>query len=177
MRTAWQGSGAAFLAHPAVAEPDALVQRAIRAVPGAAAWHVAVGVSLPRPGRRLSAVCVLDRAVIALLVRPDATRFQAADRRLVEDAALDLAEGHAGCAGLPVVPVLVVPGGVNPSPSRLLPIAGAGSPCEANRLLLPVLLREIALGFPQPATPTDPARWTESPWRWSPGLLDAACAL
>ena len=45
------------------------------------------------------------------------------------------------------MPVLCVPGGVDPSPARPLPIAGAGPPVEANRLLLPVLLREVAQGF------------------------------
>jgi len=153
------------------------MQRALSAVPGAAGWHVALHVALPRPGQGLTAVFALDRAVIALLVRADATRFQAADRRAVEDAALDLAEGQAGCEGLPVVPMLCVPGAMQPSAVRPLPIAGAGPPVEANRLLLPALLREIALGFPEPARALDPARWAEAPWRWSPGLLDAACAL
>lgn len=177
MRAAWQGSGAAFLARPASVGAETLVQRAIRAVAGAGGWHVALDVAPPRPGRRLTAVLALDRAVVALLVKPDATRFQAADRRVVEDAALDLAEGHAGCCGLPVVPVLCVPGGTHASHARPLPLAGAGLPVEANRLLLPALLREIALGFPEPALPLDPACWAKAPWRWSPGLLDTACAL
>lgn len=177
MRTDWQGSGAVFLARSAGNDVDTLIQRAMRAVPGAAGWHVALTATLPRPGRTLSAVLVLDRAVVALLVRPDATGFLTADRRAVEDAALDLADGHAGCAGVPVVPVLVVPGAPHPSSARPLPIAGAGPPVEANRLLLPVLLREIALDFPRAAAPLDAARWAEAPWRWSPGLLDAACAL
>ncbi len=154
-----------------------LIQRALRAVPGAAGWHVALDASLPRPGRRLSAVLALDRAVIALQIRAEGERFQSADRRAVEDAALDIAEGHAGSAGLPVVPVLCVPSGMNPSAARPLPIAGAGPPLEANRLLLPLLLREVALCFPEPARLLDPARWAESPWHWSPGLLDAACML
>jgi hypothetical protein len=177
MRAAWQGSGAAFLARLAEGETDALVQRAVRAVPGAAGWHVALDVRLPRPGCRLDAVLALDRAVIALLVRTEGARFQSADHRAVEDAALDLAEGHAGCAGMPVVPVLCVLGGTNPSLVRPLPISGAGPPVEANRLLLPVLLREVALSFPAPARLLDPARWAEAPWHWSPGLLDAACLL
>ena len=177
MRAAWQGSGAAFLGRPAEGEMQALVRRALRSVPGAGAWHVALDLALPRPGRRLSAVLALDRAVVALLVRADGARFQSADRRAVEDAALDIAEGHAGSAGLPVVPVLCVLGGMTPSPVRPLPIAGAGPPVETNRLLLPVLLREVALGFPEPARPLDPACWAEAPWRWSPGLLDAACLL
>ncbi len=156
---------------------EALVQRAVRAVPGAAGWHVALDVALPRPGRRLSAVLALDRAVVALLVRTEGTRFLSADRRAVEDAALDLAEGHAGSTGLPVVPVLCVLAGTSPSLVRPLPIMGAGPPVEANRLLLPILLREVALSFPEPAKLLDPARWAEAPWRWSPGLLDVACLL
>ncbi len=177
MRAAWQGSGAAFLARGTESEIEAVLQRALRVLPGAAGWHVALDVSLPRPGRRLSAVLALDRAVIALLIRTEGARFQSADRRAVEDAALDLADGHAGSAGLPVVPVLCVLGGTGPSPVRLLPIAGAGPTVEANRLLLPLLLREMALSFPAPSQPLDPANWAEAPWRWSPGLLQAACLL
>ncbi|MBV9750005.1 MAG: DUF2075 domain-containing protein [Acetobacteraceae bacterium] len=177
MRAAWQGSGTAFLARPAKGEVETLIQRALRAVPGAAGWHVALNVSLPRPGRRLSAVLALDRAVVALLMRAEGARFLSADRRAVEDAALDLAEGHAGSAGLPVVPVLCVLGGTGPSPVRPLPIAGAGPTVETNRLLLPLLLHEVALSFPEPTRLLDPARWAEAPWHWSPGLLQAACLL
>ena len=177
MRAAWQGSGAAFLDRRTESEVEALIQRALRALPGAATWHVAFDVTLPRPGRHLSAVLALDRAVIALLIRAEGGRFQSADRRAVEDAALDLAEGHAGSAGLPVVPLLCVLGGTSPSLIRPLPIAGAGPTVETNRLLLPVLLSEVAASFPEPARPLDPARWAEAPWRWSPGLLQAACLL
>jgi hypothetical protein len=162
MRTAWQGSGAAFLARPAESAAEALIAQAMRRVPGAAAWHVALDARLPRPGRRLDALVVLDRAVVALRVA-DGTRFSASDRRAVEDAALDLADGHAGCAGVPVVPVLCVPGGINPTPVRPLPLAGAGSPVDANRLLLPVLLREVAQDFPMPARPLEPASWMSAP--------------
>ena len=176
MRAAWQGSGAAFLEREWDGDA-ALIRRALRGVPGAEAWAVALDVALPRPGPRLTAVLALDRAVVVVLVRAGGTAFKAADRRAVEDAALHLAEGHAGSAGVPVVPVLCVPGALRPSGDRPLPIMGAGTPVEANRLLLSELLREVAIAFPVPAQPLGPARWAEAPWRWSPGLIEAACLL
>ena len=139
--------------------------------------HVCLGYRLLRLGRRIDVVIVTDRAVLALFVRPGAGRFAAADRRLIEDAALDLADFHAGSAGLPVLPVLVVPNGAWPSRARTLPMAGVGAVIDANRLLLPGLVREAALGFPRPTSPRDPAAWAEAAYRPVPGLLDAACLL
>lgn len=139
--------------------------------------HVCLGYRLLRLGRRIDAVVVTDRAVLALLVRPGVGRFAPADRRSIEDAALDLADFHAGSAGLPVLPVLVVPNGAKPSRVRTLPLPGVGATIDATRLLLPGLVREAALGFPPLTPPRDPAAWAGAAYRPVPGLIDAACLL
>ena len=92
-----------------------------------------------------------------------------------EEAALDLADFHAGCRGLPVIPVLVVPHGSHPRPDRPLPIAGAARVVEANRLLLPRVLRDLAALCPSAGN--DPAAWAAAPYRPVPSLVTAACAL
>ena len=155
------------------AETVPLLRRALAPLPAARGWHAALGVRLLRLGRRLDAVLASDRAVLALLVRPGAGAFRAADRAAVEDAALDLADFHAGCAGLPVLPVLVVPNGARPGPARTLPLAGVGAVVEATRLTLPALLREVAERFP----PVAAAPWTDAAYRPVPGLMEAACRL
>lgn len=149
------------------------------ALPADLAGSVAVCLDyrLLRVGRRIDAVLVTDRAVLALLVRPGAARFSPQDRRLIEDAALDLADFHAGCAGQMVLPVLVVPNGARPSPVRSLMLPGVGAVVDATRLLLPGLIREAATGFPRPARPIRPAAWVGAAYRPVPGIVDAACLL
>lgn len=149
------------------------------AVPADLAGSVAVCLDyrLLRVGRRIDAVLVTDRAVLALLFRPGTARFSPQDRRLIEDAALDLADFHAGCAGQVVLPVLVVPNGARPSPIRSLMLPSVGAVIDATRLLLPGLIRETATGFPLPRPPIRPAAWAGAAYRPVPGIIDAACLL
>ena len=107
----------------------------------------------------------------------DATRFSAADRRAVEDAALDLADFHAGCRRMPVLPILVVPNGDHPQGARPLPLLGAASVIETTRLLLPGLLSDIAAGFPAVPGAAPPEAWEAAPYRPVPALVEAACLL
>jgi len=185
----WSGDAGAFLAaSPAdvaaqaknAAQDDsglaaglALLRDALRQVPPGG-WHVVIGLRLLRLGRRVDAVLVRDGAVLALRLRPDARAFLAADRAAAEDAALDLADFHAGCRGLPVVPVLVVAGG-HARRTLPLPLAGAASVVEATRLLLPSVLRVLAALCPPRGN--DPAGWHAAPYRPVPSLIAAACTL
>lgn len=139
-------------ARPTLILETALLQAALAMVPAARDWAVFNGVRLLRLGCRVDVVVVTPGAVLALRIAVDATRFNAADRLAIEGAALDLADFHAGCDRMPVVPILVVPNGARPRGTRPLPLAGASSVIETTRLLLPGLLQDIAAGFP-----TDPA--------------------
>ena len=160
---------AAFLSQPTT--PNlAFLHHALTRVPGAPHWQIILAHPLPRPTGRITAILVLDRAIVALLIRPG-TGFRPADRLAIEDAALDLADGHESCRNLPVIPILVVPDALRPNPTRPFPLPGAAPPLEANRLLLPILLREIA-AFPLPAHPPKP--WSTASQTWSHGLIDAA---
>jgi hypothetical protein len=185
----WSGDAGAFLAaSPAdvaarvkdAAQDDlgltaglALLRDALRQAPSQG-WHVVIGLRLLRLGRRVDAVLVRDGAVLALRLRPDARAFLAVDRAAAEDAALDLADFHAGCRGLPVVPVLVVAGG-HARRTLPLPLAGATPVVEATRLLLPGVLRGLAALCPPRGN--DPARWHAAPYRPVPSLIAAACTL
>ena len=114
-----------------------------------------VGSKLLRLERSIDAVLVLPGAVLVLRICLEARAFLAADRRAAEDAALDLADFHAGCRGLPVVPILVVPNGAHARRARPLPLAGATPVVEATRLLLPQVLGDLAALCPP--LPHDPA--------------------
>ncbi len=134
-----------------------------------------VNLVLLRLGRSIDAVLVLPGAVLVLHVCPDARAFLAADRRAAEDAALDLADFHAACRGLPVIPILVVPNGARARGTRPLPLAGATPVVEATRLLLPQVLGDLAALCP--TLPHDPAAWAGAAYRPVPSLIEAACLL
>ena len=178
---AWTGSAAVLCALTGVPPGcDAawwgvtapLLQEALRTVPASMGWTVLLQCRLFRRQRRLDAVLVSDRAVLAVLVRHDG--FRAVDRLAVEDAALDLQDFHAGCRGMPVVPVLLVPNGAHARGVRPLPLAGATAVVEVTRLLLPGFLHEVACF---PPCGLDPAHWPVAPYRPVPALMEAACTL
>lgn len=131
-------------------------------------WRVVTAPKLWRPGATLDQVVVTDRAVLAITSRAGATRAAA------EDAALDLADFHAGCRGVPVIPILLRPVGTAMRPQFPLPLAGAAPVVEATLLTLPGLFRQIARF---PPLGLDPATWSAAAYAPVPGLLAAACAL
>ena len=125
-------------------------------------------VRLLRVGGTIDTVIVTDRAVIAITARPGATRAQA------EDAALDLADFHAGSRHIPVIPILLRPQGTQIRPQFPLPLTGAAPVVEATAQTLPDILRQIARF---PARDYDPAAWDLADYAPVPGLMDAACLL
>lgn len=155
----------------------ALLRDALAMVPGARDWAVLLDYRLLRLGRRIDAVLVTPGAVLVLRIVMEASRFRPADRAAVEDAALDLADFHAGCRRMPVVPILVVPNGGHPRGARPLPLLGAAPVVETTRLLLPGLLRDIAQGFPAVPDASPPGAWATAPYRPVPALVEAACLL
>ncbi len=187
VRAAWHGSAAAFMcadagAFASTSRPGSwwrlvvpLLQAALPRVAVLLGWVVALDVRLLRLRRRVDAVVITDRAVLALLIRPEAGGFQSADRLMAEDAALDLADFHSGCRGLPVIPVLLVPDGARAQFQPPLALAGAAPVVEATRLLLPCLLRDVASTFPPLGY--QPSEWAGAPYQPVPALIEAACLL
>ncbi len=161
---AWHGSAEAFIAD----QPGHPLARALAAVEEGRGWAVACGVRLLRVGGAIDAVVVTDRAVLAITARDGASPAAA------EDAALDLAEFHAGSRGAPVVPVLLRADGAAPRPQFPLPLNGAAPVVEANGASLPGLLRQISRF---PPLGRNPAAWITQPYAPVPSLMDAACLL
>ena len=130
-------------------------------------WRV-----LPSPAlhssARLDYVVVTDRAILAITMRDGATRAAA------EDAALDLADFHAGSRGMPIIPILLRPPGTPIRPQFPLPLTGAAPVVEATPLTLPSLFQQIARF---PPLGRDPASWSGTDYAPTPGLLDSACRL
>lgn len=129
-----------------------------------AGWTLLSGVSLPRLQRRIEAVLIAPGAVLAF----------ARDRATAAAAGVDLADFHAGCVGVPVLPVALL-AGERVVAQRVLPLAGAAPVIGCTRLLLPDLIAQVTRF---PAVPgLDAAGWARAAYRPVPALLNAACAL
>ena len=143
---------------------EAVVRQAMEGVPAARGWVFLPDHGLPRLGRRHGAVLVAGAAVLVF----------GTDRAATEAAALDLAEFHAGCRTVPVLPVVLRGGGTGVV-QRPLPLAGAAPPLLCPFSMLPWLFNHVARF---PAVPGfDPGAWPRAAYRPMPGLMDAACAL
>ncbi len=127
-------------------------------------WALLPDLHLPRLQRRIEAVLVMPGAVLVF----------GTVRSVVEAAALDLADFHAGCRHAPVLPIHLVQG-ERVVAQRPLPFPGAAPPIACTRLLLPGLLDHVARLPPVPGLV--PERWAQAPYRPVPGLMEAACHL
>jgi len=172
----WCGSVPALLMRTG-SKGVGLLQDALARIPGTQQWATVLDYRLLRLGRRVDAVVITPGAILVFRIAMEANRFSAADRKAIEDSALDLADFHAGCRRMPVLPILVVPNGDHPQRARPLPILGTASVVETTRLLLPGLLLEIAVGFPAVPGAAPPSAWRAAPYRPVPALVEAACLL
>lgn len=174
-RVPWCGDVRAFLAQPGSGGVE-MLRDALGTLPKARNWAVFLNYQLLRTGGRIDAVVVTPGAVLVFRIPAAAAGSNAAHRTAIEDAALDLADFHAGCHRMPVVPVLVV-SNVLRHGARPLPLSGALPVIETIPLLLPGLLGDIAIGFPAVPGAGSPSEWANAPYRPVPGLVEAACLL
>ncbi len=139
-----------------------VVSNALVGFPGA--WQLLEDYQQPRLRLGATLLLVSDRAVLVF----------ARDRAAASAAATALADFHAGCRDLPVLPVALLTGErvVAQDP---LPFPGAGPVIACTRLLLPGLLARVAAFVPRPGF--DLAGWAAAPYRPVPGLMQAACDL
>ncbi len=150
--------------------------RALAGLEAAQDWHVLLEFPMLRLGRRPDAIILTDRATLVLEVKAGAVAFTQADRRQVEDYAIDLQDFHAGARGHPILPILVAehaPGALAPLPLLM----GATAVIDASAATLHRLFRTLARDLPQAATPLDPEAWLHAPYRPVPNIVDAACLL
>ncbi|MDE2199737.1 MAG: DUF2075 domain-containing protein [Rhodospirillales bacterium] len=155
----------------------ACLREALADWPEAAGWDLLLEFNLRRLGRRIDAVLVTPRGIVVLEFKVGADHFAMADRRQVEDYALDLQDFHAMSRQHPIVPVLIATDATPRPTAWPLLISGAASVLDASRLSLPSLLRELWRRLPAPGVLLDVAAWESAPYRPVPGIVDAACTL
>ena len=135
-------------------------------------WTILPNWRLPRLQRRIDAVVLMPRAIVACTVRAG-RRHSARDRDAAEDAALDLHDFHAGSRLHPVVPLLVTLDAVRNTAARPLMLPGVTPLLEANAATLEPTLREIASAAAF-GPPLGAAAWQDAPYRPVPSLIEAA---
>ncbi len=127
---------------------------------------------LPRLHRRIDAVVLMPRAIVACTVRAG-RRHTSRDRAAAEDAALDLHDFHAASRAHPVIPLLLTQDAARDSAARPLMLPGVTPVMEASDATLARTLQEIAAAASF-GPPLDPAAWAAAPYRPVPSLIEAA---
>jgi len=143
---------------------------------GGEAWTIAMEYDLLRLEKRIDAVMLTDRAIIALEFKTAAaTNATLAE---AEDYALDLRDFHAGSRTHPIVPVLVAgAGGFVPPAQPPLIWHGVTQPIACGSAGLGALLRWVQSAAPEPARRLDGPAWLDAPYRPVPTIVEAATLL
>jgi hypothetical protein len=156
----------------------ATLRAALRQLPEAAAWRLILEFPMRRLGRRIDALLITPRGPFVIEVKAHATAHSLADRRQVEDYALDLQDFHAASRHHPIIPILLATAAEPAPPAFPLLLAGvAGSVLLASGESLAGLLRALWRRLPEPATALDVDGWEHAPYHPVAGIIDAACTL
>lgn len=143
---------------------------------GGGGWTIALEYDLLRLEKRIDAVVVTDRAILALEFKTvAATTGTLAE---AEDYALDLRDFHAGSRNHPILPVLVGgDGGFSRPVQPPLLWHGVLPPLACGCNGLGALLRWVQSTAPLPAAALDGAAWLAAPYRPVPTIIEAATLL
>jgi hypothetical protein len=115
-----------------------------------------------------------DRAILVLEFKAGATAFSNADRRQVEDYALDLVDFHAASRAHPIVPILVATEARPAATAWPLLWHGVAPVLDASAATLPALLHDLAARLPPSAHGLDASAWEAAPYRPVPSIVEAA---
>lgn len=165
--TAWEEQ----IAHLRTTAADLIARR-----PDAAGWHLLLEYPMPRRAKRIDAVLLAADLVFVLEYKTGGRAVGAADRRQVEDYALDLRDFHAETRGRAVGPVLVTP---NRNTPQVIPPRVPDDPVQAVHVTgdgnTDEFLAAVFDAYHDPAAaPIDPAAWDASPYRPTPTIIEAA---
>ncbi len=149
--------------------------RSALAAGGGEDWTVALEYDLLRLEKRVDAVVLTDRAILALEFKTGAPSPAALAE--AEDYALDLRDFHAGSRSHPIVPVLVAgDGGFAPPAQSVLVWQGVQHPVATGARGLGALFGWVQSTAPT-TIPLDGAAWLGAPYRPVPTIIEAATLL
>lgn len=136
--------------------------------------------SIPRMGRRVDVVLLLDGVVFVLEFKVGAREFLRHDRAQVWDYALDLKNFHRESHPLSIVPILIATDANSvPAPTKYFSVAGADgvfSPVNASAETLAGTLRDT-LTLAERRENFDAVAWAASAYLPTPTIIEAARSL
>lgn len=137
-------------------------------------WTVLLEYPLLRVRKRIDAVILTAKAVLALEFKTGTTKAGDVAARQADDYAQDLHDFHAGCRGFPVVPIAVVARGAPAGEDPVLCWHGVVPARVVTIDRLAEALRSIDESIPNPTLPLDPHWWLKQPYRPVPNIVEAA---
>ncbi|WP_246504115.1 DNA/RNA helicase domain-containing protein [Plastoroseomonas arctica] len=141
-----------------------------------AGWTLALEFDLLRLEKRIDAVLLTDRAILAMEFKTAGPTLAALAE--AEDYALDLRDFHAGSRAHAIVPVLVAGSGgfVPPLQAWLLP-KHPTEPLVCGPRGLAALIAWVQAAIPADDAPLDGPAWLAAPYRPTPNIIEAATML
>ena len=116
----------------------AMLRPALAAIRVAATWHILLEYPMLRLGKRPDVILLTHSAILVLEIKAGSSTHTAADRRQVEDYAIDLYDFHGGSRGHPIVPILVAENAAYALPNMPLILnLGVLPPLDTSATALP----------------------------------------
>jgi hypothetical protein len=143
--------------------------------PVAADWRILLEYPLYRLRRRIDLLVLSSTAIIVVELKVGESKFRSADRRQVEEYALDLRDFHAASAGINLIPVLWCTEANSTSYTPTIRRGDVSDVCLVGKSGLANFLhqlRNIAQG-----TPYEIGEWEAGQYRPVPTVVDAATTL
>ena len=146
------------------------------AASGGGDWTIVLEYELLRLEKRIDAVILTDRAIVAIEFKTGAPSN--AGKAEAEDYALDLRDFHGGSRRHSIVPLLVAGDAAFAPPIQpwLLP-PNPTEPLICGHATLAEALRWVRAELPPPATPLVAADWLAGTYRPVPTIVEAATML
>ncbi|MFG0260381.1 MAG: DNA/RNA helicase domain-containing protein, partial [Phycisphaerales bacterium JB041] len=147
-----------------------------REVPGAGAWRILLEYPLYRLRRRIDAIVLAERVAMVIEVKFGESRFEASDRRQVEEYALDLRDFHAPSRSIALVPILWCTAAT--APTVYPPLSGPGVAdvhLAGQNDLGDLIRRAVAASDALPLVAKED--WSAGAYRPVPSVIDAATTL
>ena len=148
--------------------------------PEACAWFILIEYPLYRLRRRIDMVILADSLVVVVECKVGANAFAEADRRQVEEYALDLRDFHAESYRRRIVPVLWSTdvhqtGGSCDHTARIPAGETVGEVIQVGTEGLEGLLASLPLPYNEPKLIGE--KWDRSAYRPIPGVIEAATSI
>lgn len=130
---------------------------------------------IPRIGKRVDAILILNGSILVLEYKVGAKTYDAISIDQAHDYALDLKNFHKASHHLTIVPILIATDATSESTALEIGIDGIASPILANSDNLLNVLNLLSTTLPKVELDTD--AWINSTYHPTPTIVEAAQAL